>query len=140
MRRAVSGGKTGNGMKAAFLAVAVLAAAGVVFYFGTTVHAARASGPASAKRRSAEQGSAAHKALPSKSLSLGKPAARRRPGPCPGIAIGPRWEYAMSGNPYLFAAYAVTWIIHIAYLGTTVRRYARLQREIEELKKAGGRS
>src|SRR6266852_2860293 len=73
-------------------------------------------------------------------LSLGKPAARRRPGPCPGIAIGPRWAYAMSGIPYLFAAYAVTWIIHIAYLGTTVRRYARLQREIEELKKAAVRS
>ncbi len=46
----------------------------------------------------------------------------------------------MSGNPYLFAAYAVTWIIHIAYLATIVRRYARLQREIEELKKPGGRS
>jgi hypothetical protein len=27
----------------------------------------------------------------------------------------------MKGNPYLFAAYAVTWIIHIAYLGTIVR-------------------
>jgi len=52
-------------MKAAFLAVAVLASAGVVFYFSTTVHAARASGPASAGQRSA-----AHEALPSKSLSL----------------------------------------------------------------------
>jgi hypothetical protein len=52
-------------MKAAFLAVAVLATAGVVFYFGTTVHAAKASGPGSA-----EQISAAHKALASKSLSL----------------------------------------------------------------------
>jgi CcmD family protein len=46
----------------------------------------------------------------------------------------------MSGNGYLFAAYAVTWIIHIAYLATIVRRYSRLQREIEELKKPGGRS
>jgi hypothetical protein len=38
----------------------------------------------------------------------------------------------MSGNPYLFAAYAVTWIIHITYLGTIVRRYARLKREIKD--------
>jgi CcmD family protein len=41
----------------------------------------------------------------------------------------------MSGNPYLFAAFAVTWIIHIAYLGTIVRRYSSLLREIEALKK-----
>jgi CcmD family protein len=46
----------------------------------------------------------------------------------------------MRGNPYLFAAYAATWIIHIAYIGTIVSRYARLKREIEELKKAGVRS
>lgn len=38
-------------------------------------------------------------------------------------------------NGYLFAAYAATWIIHIAYLTTIVRRYSRLKREIEELKK-----
>ena len=43
----------------------------------------------------------------------------------------------MKGNPYLFAAYAVTWIIHITYLSTIVRRYARLKREI---KGAGVRS
>jgi len=41
----------------------------------------------------------------------------------------------MSGNRYLFAAYAATWIIHVAYLWTIVRRYSRLQREIEDLKK-----
>ena len=35
-------------------------------------------------------------------------------------------------NPYLFAAYAVTWIIHIAYLATIVRRYSRLKREMKE--------
>ncbi len=46
----------------------------------------------------------------------------------------------MSGNGYLFAAYSVTWIIHIAYLWTIVRRYARLKLEIEELKKPGVRS
>jgi CcmD family protein len=41
----------------------------------------------------------------------------------------------MSGNGYLFAAYSVTWMIHIAYLGTIVSRYSRLRREIESLKK-----
>jgi CcmD family protein len=43
----------------------------------------------------------------------------------------------MSGNPYLFAAYAATWIIHAAYLTAIVRRYSRLKREGKE---AGGRS
>ena len=38
-------------------------------------------------------------------------------------------------NGYLFAAYAAAWIIHIAYLATMVNRYAKLKREIEELKK-----
>ncbi len=52
-------------MKAAFLATAVLAIAGVAFYFSTTVHAAKASGPGSAELKPA-----AHNALPSKSLSL----------------------------------------------------------------------
>jgi CcmD family protein len=46
----------------------------------------------------------------------------------------------MSGNGYLFAAYAITWIIHITYLATIVSRYSRLKREIEALKKPGGRS
>jgi len=50
-------------MKAAFLAVAVLATAGVVFYFSTAARAAKGSGPGSAERTSA-----AHKALSSKSL------------------------------------------------------------------------
>ena len=35
---------------------------------------------------------------------------------------------------YLYAAYAATWIIHIGYLTTLVRRYARLKKEIQELK------
>jgi CcmD family protein len=39
---------------------------------------------------------------------------------------------------FLYAAYAATWIIHIVYLGTLVRRYQRLSREIEDLKKVGG--
>jgi CcmD family protein len=41
----------------------------------------------------------------------------------------------MSGNGYLFAAYAAAWIIHIAYLTMLVQRYSRLKREIEDLKK-----
>jgi CcmD family protein len=36
---------------------------------------------------------------------------------------------------YLYAAYAATWIIHIGYLATLLRRYSRLKSEIEELKK-----
>ena len=35
---------------------------------------------------------------------------------------------------YLYAAYVATWVIHIAYLGTLLRRYTRLRSEIEELK------
>ena len=46
----------------------------------------------------------------------------------------------MRGNPYLFAAYAATWIIHIVYLGTIVSRYSRVKREIGDLKKPGVRS
>ena len=41
----------------------------------------------------------------------------------------------MTSNPYLFAAYAVTWIIHIAYLTTIMRRYSRLKREVDDLKR-----
>jgi len=36
---------------------------------------------------------------------------------------------------YLYAAYVATWVIHIAYLGTLLRRYTRLRSEIEELKR-----
>ncbi len=35
---------------------------------------------------------------------------------------------------YLYAAYIVTWAIHITYLATVLRRYTRLRNEIEELK------
>ena len=38
-------------------------------------------------------------------------------------------------NTYLFAAYAVTWLIHAGYIFTIVRRYSRVKREIDELKK-----
>jgi hypothetical protein len=67
VRRSVSVSKTGktekksgNGMKAALLAASVLATAGVVFYFGTAVQAAKARGPQPP----------ANKTLSSKSLSL----------------------------------------------------------------------
>jgi CcmD family protein len=36
---------------------------------------------------------------------------------------------------YLYAAYAATWIIHMTYLATLVRRYSKLKREMEELKR-----
>jgi CcmD family protein len=36
---------------------------------------------------------------------------------------------------YLYAAYTVTWLIHITYLATLVRRYSKLKREIAELKR-----
>jgi CcmD family protein len=35
---------------------------------------------------------------------------------------------------FLYAAYAATWMIHVGYLITLVRRYSRLKSEIEELK------
>ena len=36
---------------------------------------------------------------------------------------------------YLYAAYAATWMIHIAYLASLVRRYTRLRKEVEELRR-----
>jgi CcmD family protein len=35
---------------------------------------------------------------------------------------------------YLYAAYAATWIIHIAYLATLLSRYTRLRDEMQDLK------
>jgi hypothetical protein len=60
VRRSVTRKKTGNGIKAAFVAVAVLATAGVASYFAGGVHAAKAGEPAPS----------ADRVLPSKSLSL----------------------------------------------------------------------
>ena len=40
----------------------------------------------------------------------------------------------MNAIPYLYAAYSATWIIHVAYLGTLLRRYQRLRKKIKELK------
>lgn len=36
---------------------------------------------------------------------------------------------------YLYAAYIVTWVVHITYLAVLGRRATRLRREIEELKR-----
>ena len=36
---------------------------------------------------------------------------------------------------YLYLAYAGTWLIHVAYLTTVVRRYSRLKKEMEQLGK-----
>ena len=36
---------------------------------------------------------------------------------------------------FLYAAYASTWIIHIAYLASLLRRYTRLREEVEELRR-----
>jgi CcmD family protein len=36
---------------------------------------------------------------------------------------------------YLYAAYILTWVIHIAYLASVARRYSRLRKEIQELAK-----
>jgi CcmD family protein len=36
---------------------------------------------------------------------------------------------------FLYAAYAATWVIHLTYLGTLLRRYLRLRKEVEEVKR-----
>ena len=35
---------------------------------------------------------------------------------------------------YLYAGYIATWVIHLAYLGSLVRRYTRLRKEMEGLR------
>jgi len=41
----------------------------------------------------------------------------------------------MNTIKYLFAAYIATWLIHVVYIGTIVRRFSRLRRELRELGK-----
>jgi CcmD family protein len=41
----------------------------------------------------------------------------------------------MNAIKFLFAAYIATWVIHSFYLGTLVRRFSRLRRELKELGK-----
>ena len=36
---------------------------------------------------------------------------------------------------YLYAAYAATWLIHVTYLVTVLRRYSRLKKEVQQLGK-----
>ncbi|PYX42896.1 MAG: hypothetical protein DMG81_00775 [Acidobacteria bacterium] len=36
---------------------------------------------------------------------------------------------------YLYIAYGATWTIHVVYLITVMRRYSRLKKEVDELKK-----
>ncbi|MGA9498108.1 MAG: SBBP repeat-containing protein [Terriglobales bacterium] len=68
--------KTGNTIKVGFLAAAVLAAAGLVLYFGTTVHAAKAQAeakPNDSATASAQQILASQKATKLQSLSSSLP-------------------------------------------------------------------
>lgn len=41
----------------------------------------------------------------------------------------------MNAVKFLFAAYIATWVIHSFYIGTLMRRFARLRRELKELVK-----
>jgi len=36
---------------------------------------------------------------------------------------------------FLYAAYAATWVIHVIYLGSLLRRYVRLRKDVEELRR-----
>ncbi|HEY6339677.1 MAG TPA: hypothetical protein VIW68_14385 [Candidatus Sulfotelmatobacter sp.] len=41
----------------------------------------------------------------------------------------------MNAIKFLYAAYVATWLIHIVYLGSLVRRYGRLRRQMKDLGK-----
>jgi len=41
----------------------------------------------------------------------------------------------MNSMHYLYAAYIATWTIHGAYLTILLRKYSRIRREMEKLKK-----
>jgi CcmD family protein len=41
----------------------------------------------------------------------------------------------MNAIKFLYAAYIATWAIHAFYIGTLVRRFSRLRREMKELEK-----
>jgi len=41
----------------------------------------------------------------------------------------------MNAIKFLFAAYIATWVIHGAYLGSLVRRFHRLRRELQDVAK-----
>jgi CcmD family protein len=46
----------------------------------------------------------------------------------------------MNAIKFLYAAYIVTWLIHALYLGSLVRRYKSLQKQLKELGKLNGAS
>jgi CcmD family protein len=41
----------------------------------------------------------------------------------------------MNGVKFLFAAYVATWVIHLSYISTLVRRFSRLREQLRELGK-----
>ena len=41
----------------------------------------------------------------------------------------------MKSMPYLYAAYIATWAIHSTYLWILVRKYSRIRREMQRLRK-----
>jgi CcmD family protein len=41
----------------------------------------------------------------------------------------------MNSLKFLYAAYIATWTIHVFYIGTLVRRFSRLRRDLKELEK-----
>lgn len=41
----------------------------------------------------------------------------------------------MNAIKFLYAAYIATWLIHIVYLGSLVRRYNVLRRQLKEVGK-----
>jgi hypothetical protein len=41
----------------------------------------------------------------------------------------------MNAIKFLYAAYIVTWLIHVLYIGTIVHRFSRLRREMKEFKR-----
>jgi len=45
----------------------------------------------------------------------------------------------MNSIKFLFAAYIATWVIHSFYLGTLVRRFRRVRRQLSELGKKSNR-
>jgi CcmD family protein len=41
----------------------------------------------------------------------------------------------MNAVRFLFAAYVATWVIHLFYIGTLVRRFSKLRQQLRELGK-----
>jgi CcmD family protein len=41
----------------------------------------------------------------------------------------------MNAVKFLYAAYIATWLIHAIYIGSLVRRFSRLRRQLKELGK-----